>query len=67
MQELAGRNIHQQDAVLIAMLVNAVHIATLDRYGRDAEIERHTQKFVQLLCILVDSFYPARLVGYANS
>ena len=42
-QELTGRNIHQQYTVKVAIVINAIHIPASDRNRRVTEIERHAK------------------------
>ena len=62
MQIHAGWNLHQQDMIVIPILVLARDVGTSDLDRRVAEVKRRTQQFVQLLCILVNTLYFPGLV-----
>ncbi len=66
--ELAtGRNMHQQNSVLMTFRICAWQILALNLYRRIAEIERNSKQLIEPFLVSVNALNPSGLVRHSNS
>ena len=62
-----GRNMHQQNSVLMTFRICTWQILTLNPYRRIAEIERNSKQLIDPFLVSVNALNPSGLVRHSNS
>ena len=63
----ARRHLHQQDVILVAILIGAWQLLTSYRHRRIAEVKRCTKQLIEFRLVLVDALNGKRLIVDTNS
>ena len=59
-------NMHKKNMILSSFKINTLDFFYFYFHSRNTKIKRYPKKFIQLLDVIIDTFYPACLVRYSN-